>query len=172
MIDGINHYNLRADEETIEVLKDFYIEIVGLKLGHRPPFRNGGYWLYANQKDVLHLSFSKNGIVNELNVNSTFDHMAFTCQDENKHIDLLTKKNIKFSCALVFALSIGDLGVIVLFSGNDIGTLPMYLYRLIGSYRMDEAYFVSMILLLLAFISFWLIENGNLNVFKRKQMSD
>ena len=84
----------------------------------------------------------------------------------------LLKKNIKFSCALVFALSIGDLGVIVLFSGDDIGTLPMYLYRLIGSYRMDEAYFVSMILLLLAFISFWLIENGNLNVFKRKQMSD
>ena len=60
MIEGINHYNLRADEETIEVLKDFYIEIVGLKLGHRPPFKNGGYWLYANQKDVLHLSFSKN----------------------------------------------------------------------------------------------------------------
>jgi len=97
MIEGINHYNLRADEETIEVLKDFYIEIVGLKLGHRPPFKNGGHWLYANQKDVLHLSFSKNEIVNELNVNSTFDHMAFTCQDENKYIDLLTKKNIKFS---------------------------------------------------------------------------
>ena len=97
MIEGINHYNLRADEETIEVLKEFYIEIVGLKLGHRPPFKNGGYWLYANQKDVLHLSFSKNDIVNELNVNSTFDHMAFTCQDEDKYIGLLTKKNIKFS---------------------------------------------------------------------------
>jgi catechol-2,3-dioxygenase len=97
MIVGINHYNLRADEKTIEALKEFYIEIVGLKLGHRPPFKNGGYWLYANQKDVLHLSFSKNGIVNELNVNSTLDHIAFTCQNENMHIDLLTKKNIKFS---------------------------------------------------------------------------
>ena len=97
MIEGINHYNLRADEKTIEVLKEFYIEIVGLKLGHRPPFKNGGYWLYANQKDVLHLSFSKNGIVNQLNVNSTLDHIAFTCQNENMHIDLLNKKNIKFS---------------------------------------------------------------------------
>ncbi len=97
MIVGINHYNLRADEKTIEALKEFYIEIVGLKLGHRPPFKNGGYWLYANQKDVLHLSFSKNGIVNELNVNSTLDHIAFTCQNENMHIDLLNKKNIKFS---------------------------------------------------------------------------
>ena len=84
----------------------------------------------------------------------------------------LLKKNIKFSCALVFTLSIGDLGIIVLFSGTDVGTLPMYLYRLIGSYRMDEAYFVAMILMLMAFVSFWLIENGNLNAFKRKQMSD
>ncbi|MDA9913526.1 diguanylate cyclase [Methylophilaceae bacterium] len=97
MIVGINHYNLRADEKTIEALKEFYIEIVGLTLGHRPPFKNGGYWLYANQKDVLHLSFSKNGIVNQLNVNSTLDHIAFTCQNENMHIDLLNKKNIKFS---------------------------------------------------------------------------
>ena len=84
----------------------------------------------------------------------------------------LLKKNIKFSCALVFTLSIGDLGIIVLFSGTDIGTLPMYLYRLIGSYRMDEAYFVAMILLLMAFFSFWLIENGKFNVFKRKKMSN
>ena len=97
MIKGINHYNLRADKETIETLKDFYVEVVGLKLGHRPPFKNGGYWLYANQKDVLHLSFSKNGIINKLNVNSTFDHMAFTCQDEHVFIDLLSKKNIKYS---------------------------------------------------------------------------
>ena len=82
----------------------------------------------------------------------------------------LLKKNIKFSCALVFTLSIGDLGIIVLFSGTEMGTLPMYLYRLIGSYRMDEAYFVAMILLLMAFLSFWIIENGNLNAFKRKQM--
>ena len=57
MIEGSNHYNLRADEKTIEVLKEFYIEIVGLTLGHRPPFKNGGFWLYAKQKNGLHFSF-------------------------------------------------------------------------------------------------------------------
>ncbi len=36
MIKGIDHYNLRSDENMIEVLKDFYINIVGLKLGQRP----------------------------------------------------------------------------------------------------------------------------------------
>jgi len=96
MICGINHYNLRAAQEIIEKLKNFYIEIVGLKLGHRPPFKNGGYWLYANEKDVLHLSFSKNGIANELNVASTFDHMAFTAENEMDHIKVLKENNIDF----------------------------------------------------------------------------
>ena len=29
MIKGINHYNLRSDEETMNTLKDFYINVVG-----------------------------------------------------------------------------------------------------------------------------------------------
>ena len=96
MICGINHYNLRAAPEIIEKLKKFYIEIVGLKPGHRPPFKNGGYWLYANDKDVLHLSFSKNDITNELHVSSTFDHMAFTAENEMDHINVLKENNINF----------------------------------------------------------------------------
>ena len=96
MICGINHYNLRAAPEIIEKLKNFYIEIVGLKLGHRPPFKNGGYWLYANDKDVLHLSFSKNDITNELHVSSTFDHMAFTAKNEMDHINVLKENNIDY----------------------------------------------------------------------------
>ena len=96
MICGINHYNLRATPKIIEKLKQFYIEIVGLKLGHRPPFNNGGYWLYANDKDVLHLSFSKNDITNELHVSSTFDHMAFTAENEMDHINVLKENNIDY----------------------------------------------------------------------------
>ena len=96
MIYGINHYNLRAAPEIIEKLKKFYIEIVGLKLGHRPPFNNRGYWLYANDKDVLHLSFSKNDITNELHVSSTFDHMAFTAENEMDHINVLKENNIDY----------------------------------------------------------------------------
>lgn len=97
MIYGINHYNLRAAPEVIENLKNFYIEIVGLKLGHRPSFKNGGYWLYANEKDVLHLSFSKNDIVNELNISSTFDHMAFTAENEKHYIKKLEENKIIYS---------------------------------------------------------------------------
>jgi len=97
MINGINHYNLRSDPETTEVLKNFYIDVVGLTLGLRPPFKNGGYWLYANEKDVLHLSFSKNNVENKKNISSTFDHMAFTASDEKKYINLLEQLNIEYS---------------------------------------------------------------------------
>ena len=33
MINAIDHYNLRSDAKMIDTLKDFYINIVGLKLG-------------------------------------------------------------------------------------------------------------------------------------------
>ena len=95
MIIGLNHYNLRAAPDVIEELKLFYENIVGLKVGKRPPFKNGGFWLYAGNKDVLHLSWSKNDIVNPANTVSTFDHMAFTATniDEVKKKLILNKIN-------------------------------------------------------------------------------
>lgn len=94
---GINHYNLRASPEMIEMLKNFYIQIVGLTIGPRPKFKNGGYWLYINNKDVLHLSWSKNEIENLCNVVSTFDHIAFTGSDEVSYEKHLIKNGIKFN---------------------------------------------------------------------------
>ena len=82
----------------------------------------------------------------------------------------LLKSPIRFAFALVFALSIGDLGIIVLFSGGESSTLPMYLYRLMGSYRMDEAYAVALLLLILALSSFWIIEKGFYYAALRKKM--
>ena len=90
MIEGLNHYNLRSDPDTMEALKDFYINIVGLSLGFRPPFESNGYWLYANNKDVLHLSETKNNEKKNHHVNSTFDHMAFTAKDFQKIILIST----------------------------------------------------------------------------------
>jgi len=96
MIKGIDHYNLRSDENMIEALKDFYINIVGLKLGQRPPFKSKGYWLYANNKDVLHLSSSKDNIKNLINVNSTLDHVSFSASNKNTFMETLKKNNILF----------------------------------------------------------------------------
>jgi|TARA_B110000014_G_C19767959_1_gene399694 glyoxylase I family protein len=85
----------------METLKIFYIEIVGLKLGIRPPFKSNGYWLNAGQKDVLHLSEAKDNEINPPNIKNTFDHMAFTAEGKDKYIEILKKMDIEFNIRVV-----------------------------------------------------------------------
>ena len=96
MISGLNHYNLRSEAKMMEKLKSFYIEIVGLELGVRPPFQSNGYWLNVSGKDILHLSETKKNGNNPANKKNTFDHMAFSAQDKEKFIKILREKNIEF----------------------------------------------------------------------------
>ena len=35
--------------------RDFYVTLLGLEVGPRPPFASTGYWLYAGGQPVLHL---------------------------------------------------------------------------------------------------------------------
>ncbi len=77
----INHYNLRATREFMQVLKDFYCNIVGLKEGVRIASKSYGFWLYIGNNDILHLSEYKGEGAPDLNVNGTFDHISFTCND-------------------------------------------------------------------------------------------
>ncbi|TLY51951.1 MAG: diguanylate cyclase [Gammaproteobacteria bacterium] len=78
---GLNHYNIRAPRELLEKLRDFYCETVGLRVGARPAFRSHGYWLYAGDRDVLHLTQTREGETREISVTPTFDHVAFTCEN-------------------------------------------------------------------------------------------
>lgn len=76
---GLDHYNLRADRATLDTLRDFYVNVVGLAPGYRPPFQSDGYWLYAGAQAILHLSAARPGEVRPAHVVNTFDHMAFSC---------------------------------------------------------------------------------------------
>ncbi|MBL8524306.1 MAG: VOC family protein [Betaproteobacteria bacterium] len=80
-VTGLDHYNLRASRETLDVLKDFYCDVVGLKNGPRPPFATFGYWLYAGERAVLHLSEARTGEIRTSHLVNTFDHVAFNCVD-------------------------------------------------------------------------------------------
>jgi LAO/AO transport system kinase len=57
----LDHINLRTSRETLEALRQFYTEVVGLSVGPRPAFGSYGYWLYAGGASVLHLSETKPG---------------------------------------------------------------------------------------------------------------
>ncbi|MFT3761158.1 MAG: diguanylate cyclase [Pseudoxanthomonas sp.] len=76
---GLNHFNLRAPRDLLETLRRFYVEVVGLREGPRPPFRSFGYWLYAGGRDVLHLTETRPDEVRDTGIDTTFDHVAFDC---------------------------------------------------------------------------------------------
>lgn len=63
-----------------------------------------------------------------------------------------------FAAGLSAALSIGDLGVVALFADGDRATLPLQMYRLMGSYRTDAAAGVALLLLVLALGMFWICD--------------
>ncbi len=81
MVSGLAHLNLRAPSPLLEALRDFYAEVVGLHVGHRPPFDSHGYWLYAGERDVLHLSACSAEEAAQRQGRSSYDHIAFACSD-------------------------------------------------------------------------------------------
>ena len=63
-----------------------------------------------------------------------------------------------FGAGLAAALSMGDLGVIALFAGDQGATLPLIVQRLMGAYRMEAAAAVSLILVVLSYALFWIFD--------------
>ncbi|MEM8538515.1 MAG: thiamine/thiamine pyrophosphate ABC transporter permease ThiP, partial [Pseudomonadota bacterium] len=63
-----------------------------------------------------------------------------------------------FAAGLAAALSVGDLGVVALFADGDRATLPLQMYRLMGSYRTEAAAGAALLLLGLALGMFWICD--------------
>jgi catechol 2,3-dioxygenase-like lactoylglutathione lyase family enzyme len=53
MIRWLDHVNLRTAD--VEGLARFYVEVIGLRRGERPPFPFSGAWLYAGERAIVHL---------------------------------------------------------------------------------------------------------------------
>lgn len=50
----LNHINIRTTD--LEGTRDFYAKVFGLKEGFRPPFPTPGYWMYAGESPIVHIS--------------------------------------------------------------------------------------------------------------------
>ena len=50
---SLNHYTIRVRD--LEATKNFYTDVVGLKVGDRPPLNFPGYWLYCGDMPTVHL---------------------------------------------------------------------------------------------------------------------
>ena len=63
-----------------------------------------------------------------------------------------------FGAGVAAALSMGDLGVITLFAGESSATLPLYVQRLMGAYRMEAAAGAALVLVTASFALFALFD--------------
>ena len=102
---AIDHYNLRADREMMAVLHDFYCEFVGLRPGPRAALQSFGYWLYAGDHAVLHLSETRSGEIRQTVNTSTFDHVAFQCHDLAGMCAKLDRADIPYRLSVIPASS-------------------------------------------------------------------
>jgi len=75
MITALNHANLSTVklQETI----DFFVQVIGLRVGPRPNFNFGGAWLYVGGQPVLHLVERAKA----RDPDGALDHISFTVPD-------------------------------------------------------------------------------------------
>ena len=95
-LSGLDHINLRSPRELMEELREFYCEVVGLKVGERPPFDSFGYWLYAGEQPVVHLSEARGGDAAPTTKRGVYDHSAFRCTDRPAYEALLQARGIDY----------------------------------------------------------------------------
>lgn len=106
---GIDHYNIRASSELLEQLRRFYCEVIGLIVGDRPPFDEVGYWLYAGEQAVLHLSLADESEDLATNIQTTLNHVAFACSGQANVEKRLGEFGVQFKTARVPATKVSQL---------------------------------------------------------------
>jgi catechol-2,3-dioxygenase len=105
---GLGHINIRAPAALIWELRQFYIDIVGLREGPRPTFRSGsnGHWLYAGELDVVHLSVSTAPVSSDAPRSTGWlSHIAFECSDLSATLAVLEENAIEYELDEVDALN-------------------------------------------------------------------
>ena len=58
-LQNLNHLLVLAND--LEATRDFYVTVLGLEVGTRPPFPFPGYWLYLGDRAVVHLAKRSGG---------------------------------------------------------------------------------------------------------------
>lgn len=71
-IDSIDHYTILASD--VDASRDFYVRVLGLTDGDRPPFDFPGAWLYLGDAPVVHLIGGRSKGATDT---GSIDHVAF-----------------------------------------------------------------------------------------------
>lgn len=98
----LDHVNITTS--VCEATKDFYVEIVGLRVGERPPFKFGGYWLYAGDFPVIHLNDALSpgsSHPRDAHGMAALDHVAFRMSGYGKTRKKIEARGLKHRVTVV-----------------------------------------------------------------------
>ena len=90
-IQGMNHFTVLAQD--LDATKAFYIGLLGLEDGPRPPLDFPGAWLYAGGKAVLHIIAGRPVPDPPAGV---LDHMAFSASNLGETVARLKERSIDY----------------------------------------------------------------------------
>ncbi len=95
-IKAIDHYTIRTGD--IEGTVRFYVDILGLRDGARPPFTSAGAWLYGGEAPIVHLVGGDGDVTAGT---GPIDHIAFNANDYDGLTKHLRELNIPHKLAQV-----------------------------------------------------------------------
>ena len=104
---GLQHFTI--EPQDLEKTKEFYVDVLGLEIGDRPPLGFPGSWLSSGGTATVHLMGTRTpreGIVvrgTEKKYEDTgrFDHIAFAASDVEGVRKRLESKNVKYRESIV-----------------------------------------------------------------------
>ncbi len=94
----LNHINIRAT--SLEETRDFYAEVLGLETGFRPPFPNPGYWMYADDMPIVHISpleLDSPPRTNPDGMGKGLDHFAMWGSGLAEQLAVLEKNGVEYT---------------------------------------------------------------------------
>ena len=96
---ALQHINIRcADAERS---RDFYVKIMGLTEGPRPPFASRGHWLYRGKDPIVHLVQKPADEPIRGPGTGELDHIAFSGHGLDAFKAVLTAASVPFREAVV-----------------------------------------------------------------------
>ncbi|TCZ66871.1 VOC family protein [Roseicella aquatilis] len=95
---GLNHYTIRPAD--LERTRGFYEEVLGLRVGDRPPLGFPGYWLYVGDTPTVHLIGPRRDDGHppqrEAGPTGLLDHIAFSCTGLAEMQQRLRQRGIEY----------------------------------------------------------------------------
>jgi catechol 2,3-dioxygenase-like lactoylglutathione lyase family enzyme len=97
----LNHINIRTAD--LEGTRDFYSDVFGLEEGFRPPFPTPGYWMYAGDAPIVHISPSDPDSLARTNpdgMGDGLDHFAMWGSGLDDQLATLERHGIEYKKVL------------------------------------------------------------------------